>query len=60
MIRNVHYFTRRAARESQAAKRAMTAAAKQRHQDLAQHYAALAEGLKEQAGSQFGEEPKLG
>ena len=45
----VHFFTRQAAREAQAAKRALTDAAKQRHMSMAAHYAERAEQLQRQA-----------
>lgn len=46
MIHNVHFYTRQAARESVAARKALTEAARQRHLSMAQKYAETAEQLR--------------
>ena len=38
MLHNVHFYTRQAARESKAAKKSVTVAAKQRHEAMAASY----------------------
>ena len=46
MYLNVNFFTRQAARETKAARRALTDAARQRHLEMATHYAKKAEQLQ--------------
>jgi hypothetical protein len=46
MYLNVHFFTRQAARETKAARRALTDAARQRHLEMASHYAMRAQELQ--------------
>jgi hypothetical protein len=46
---NVHFFTRQAARETNAARRALTDAARQRHLAMATQYAKRAEQLQHRA-----------
>ncbi len=46
MYLNVHFFTRQAARETKAARRALTDAARQRHLAMATQYAKRAEQLR--------------
>ena len=41
MLHNVHFYTRQAARESKAARKAVTEAARQRHEAMANAYFAL-------------------
>lgn len=47
MLTTVHYFTRRAARERRMAREALTEAARERHANLAAHFALLAERAHE-------------
>lgn len=47
MLLNVHYLTRQAARETKAARQALTETAKQRHLRLADHYALRAQELEQ-------------
>jgi hypothetical protein len=49
MYLNVHFFTRQAAREAKAARQALTDAARQRHLEMATHYARQAEQLQQRA-----------
>ncbi len=49
MYLNVHFFTRQAAREAKAARQALTDAARQRHLEMATHYAKQAEQLQQRA-----------
>lgn len=46
MYLNVHFFTRQAARETKAARQALTDAARRRHMEMAAHYATRAEQLQ--------------
>ena len=46
MLHNVHFYTRQAARESKAARKAVTEAARQRHLALADHYSRRAQQLQ--------------
>lgn len=46
MLHNIHFYTRQAARESLAARRALTDAARQRHLASADHYVARAQQLQ--------------
>jgi hypothetical protein len=47
MLLNVHYLTRQAARETKAARQALTEKARQRHLRLAEQYALRAEELQQ-------------
>jgi hypothetical protein len=47
MVLNVHYLTRQAARETKAARQAVTETARQRHLRLADQYALQAQELHE-------------
>jgi alpha-D-ribose 1-methylphosphonate 5-triphosphate diphosphatase PhnM len=49
MYCNIHFFTRQAARETKAARQALTDAARQRHLELATHYSKQAEQLQQRA-----------
>ena len=46
MLHNIHFYTRQAARESKAARRALTEAARQRHVAMAEHYSNRAKRLQ--------------
>lgn len=46
MLHNVHFYTRLASRESIAARKALTEAAKERHQSMANQYQRRAEQLR--------------
>jgi hypothetical protein len=50
MLTTVHYFTRRASRERRMAREALTETARERHANLAAHFASLAE--RAQGGDQ--------
>lgn len=50
MQHNVHFYTRLVARESKAARKALTEAAKQRHWSMADHYSRRAEVLRTGSG----------
>lgn len=54
MLLNVHYLTRQAARERKAARQALTETARQRHLQLADHYALRAQELQQGASRASG------